>query len=54
MFRETPPTSLIIFLALALPLFLFDGVIIAQAISEGALLMTSDRDLKRYSVPIFR
>ena len=32
----------------------FDHLIMAQAISEGALLMTSDRDLMRYSVPIFR
>ena len=32
----------------------FDHLIVAQAISEGTLLMTSDRDLKRYPVPIFR
>ena len=32
----------------------FDHLIAAQAISEAALLMTSDRDLKRYSVPLFR
>ena len=32
----------------------FDHLIVAQAIAEGTLLMTSDRDLKRYPVPIFR
>ena len=31
----------------------FDHLIVAQAIAEHALLMTSDRDLKRYPVPIF-
>ena len=32
----------------------FDHLIVAQAIAEGTLLMTSDRDLKWYPVPIFR
>lgn len=31
----------------------FDHLIVAQAIAERALLMTSDRDLKAYPVPIF-
>ena len=32
----------------------FDHLILAQAIAEGVPLMTSDRDMKQYRVPMFR
>ena len=54
-FHELPLTSLHTFVLESLPLIHkdpFDRILIAQATSEGMLLLTSDATLARYEGPI--